>query len=165
MLLIKQGIGNGKRGLRQNLTSTLKYRWLCDLPPKLAGTWHAKFQSGLHEGVDVFTYSVRTILSEPKFLECIITKFSYPWCSATNNTAIFVWPWKDCDREFWILHSGSTDSPCTMLSVLPAQGKPVLRWRNPHAWRHSRVISSNQRSVFTQPAATRLRVVSLFCQI
>ena len=38
MLLIKQGIGNGKRGLRQNLTSTLKYRWLCDLPPKLAGT-------------------------------------------------------------------------------------------------------------------------------
>ena len=30
-----------------------------------------KFLSGLHEGVNVRTYSVRTILSEPKFLGCI----------------------------------------------------------------------------------------------
>ena len=25
---------------------------------------------------------VRTILSEPKFLGCMITRFSHPWCSA-----------------------------------------------------------------------------------
>ena len=89
------------------------------------------------------------------FLNALITKFSYPWCSATNNTAIFVWPWKVCDREFSILHSGGT----------PGLYKPVLQWRNPHVWRHPRVISSNQRSVFTQPAATRLGAVSLFLQI
>ena len=45
-------------------------RWLCDLPPKCAGTWNAKFQSGLHEGMDVGTYSVRKILLKPKFLGC-----------------------------------------------------------------------------------------------
>ena len=28
-----------------------------------------------------WTY-VRTILSEPKFLGCMITRFSHPWCSA-----------------------------------------------------------------------------------
>ena len=60
-----------ERGWEQNQTLTLIYRWLCDLPPKLAGTWNGKFQSGFHEGVDVLTYSVRTILSEPKFLEYI----------------------------------------------------------------------------------------------
>ena len=38
---------------------------LCDLPPKRA----------------VRTYPVRTIFSEPNFLNAQITKFSYPWCS------------------------------------------------------------------------------------
>ena len=67
-----------ERGWEQNLTLTLIYRWLCDLPPKRSGTWNAKFQSGLHEGVDLLTYSVRTILSEPTFLECIDTQIFLP---------------------------------------------------------------------------------------
>ena len=49
----------------------LKSGWLCNLPPKRAVTWNAKFHPGLHEGVDVRA-DVRTIFSEPKFIECII---------------------------------------------------------------------------------------------
>ena len=37
-----------------------------------------KFLSGLHEGVNVRTYSVRTILSEPKFLGCIDIQIFLP---------------------------------------------------------------------------------------
>ena len=33
---------------------------LCDLPPKHAGAWNAKFHPGLHEGVDVRTDVTRT---------------------------------------------------------------------------------------------------------
>ena len=32
-----------------------------------------------------WTY-VRTIFSDPKFLGCIVTKFSYPWCSAARSS-------------------------------------------------------------------------------
>ena len=35
------------------------------------GPWNAKVYPGLHEEVDVGTYLVRTIFSEPKFLGCI----------------------------------------------------------------------------------------------
>ena len=41
-----------------------------------------KFHPILHQGVDV-----RTILSEPKFLGYIITRLSYPWCSAARERA------------------------------------------------------------------------------
>ena len=68
-------------------------RWLCDLPPKCAGTWNAKFQSGLHEGMDVGTYSVWTILLKPKFLGCT-------GCDPFNQNSDL------SDREKWTTSKG-----------------------------------------------------------
>ena len=68
-------------------------RWLCDLPPKCAGTWNAKFQSGLHEGMDVGTYSVRKILLKPKFLGCT-------GCDPFNQNS------DRSDREKWTTSKG-----------------------------------------------------------
>ena len=41
------------------------------------------FTAAYMKGVDVRT-DVRTIFSEPNFLDSQITKFSYPWCSAAR---------------------------------------------------------------------------------
>ena len=65
--------------------------------PKRAGIWNAKFQSGLHEGVNVRTCSVRTILPEPKFLGCIDHQIFLsmvlrcPRESSAKNVLISIW--------------------------------------------------------------------------
>ena len=68
-------------------------RWLCDLPPKCEGTWNAKFQSGLHEGMDVGTYSVRKILLKPTFL-------GFTGCDPFNQNS------DRSDREKWTTSKG-----------------------------------------------------------
>ena len=43
----------------------------------------------LHEWVDVRTDAYRRFSQNQNFLDASITKFSYPWCSATNKRVNF----------------------------------------------------------------------------
>ena len=63
------------------------------------GYLKCKISPRLHERVDVRTDAYGRFSQNQNFLDALMTKFSYPWCFATNNRVNFAE--KKYDEPFW----------------------------------------------------------------
>ena len=68
---------------------SLKVRVAMRFTAETHGYLKCKISPRLHERVDVRTDAYGRFSQNQNFLDALMTKFSYPWCFATNNRVNF----------------------------------------------------------------------------